>query len=215
MPHPLSLSVPFLSSHSNRDVSMKTKEALGFSLTLRQLQEATKAKFQLKCGLALELEGLTKNYEDQQFRVVQEQEDQWIRMAEQMDTTFREVLPQLSQTYAVRLLPWFLSATAKSGAGPSHSLSEALTAITTSELQGTTAPASMSSPAHRVSTLPPVLPQTLALKSGTNFFALALDLKHKKWDHSHGSTPEGQSGKRAHACTEEGSISSGGSTLPN
>ena len=47
---------------------------------------------------------------------------------------------------------------------------------------------------------------------GHPFFALAL--KHKKWDHSPGSTPEGQSSKRACAGTEEGSISSGHSTLP-
>ena len=34
---PLPLSVPIVSSHSNRDVSMQTKEVPSFSLTLRQL----------------------------------------------------------------------------------------------------------------------------------------------------------------------------------
>ena len=76
--------------------------------------------------MALKLEGLDKNYEDQQFRMVQEQEDQWTRMAEQMDTT--------------------------------HSVSELLTSITTSELEGPTALASTSSLAGRVSTPAPVPP---------------------------------------------------------
>ena len=40
----LQLSVLLISSHSNRDVSAKTKEVLSFSLALRQLQEATQAK---------------------------------------------------------------------------------------------------------------------------------------------------------------------------
>ena len=39
--HPLPLSVPILSSHSNRDVSVQTEGALCFSLALRQFQEAT------------------------------------------------------------------------------------------------------------------------------------------------------------------------------
>ena len=108
--------------------------------------------------MALKLEGLANNYEDQWFRMVQKQEDQWTSMAKQMDTTFREVLSQMSQVNLVRLLPWFLSATAKSSAGSTCSVSEALTSVTTSELEGTTAPVLMSSPAHRVSTLPPVPP---------------------------------------------------------
>ena len=45
---PLPLSVPIVSSHSNRDMSMQTKEVLGFILTLRQLQEVIKAKAQLE-----------------------------------------------------------------------------------------------------------------------------------------------------------------------
>ena len=92
----------------------QTEEVLGFSLALRQLQEVTQAKAQVEWRLALKLEGLAKNYEDQQFRMVQEQEDQdqWTRMAEQMDTTFREVLSQMIQSDVVRLLPWFLSAAA-------------------------------------------------------------------------------------------------------
>ena len=76
---------------------MHTEEVFGFRFALRQLQGATQAKGQLEWELALELEGLTKNYEDQQFTMVQKQEDQWTRMAEQMDTTFREVLSHMSQ----------------------------------------------------------------------------------------------------------------------
>ena len=198
---------------------MQTEEVLSFSLALRQLQEATQAKAQLEWGLALKLEGLTKNYEDQQFRMVQKQEDQWTRMAEQMNTTFREVLSQMNQANLVRLLPWFLSTTAKSGAGPAHSVSEALTAITTSELKGTTAPASTEQPSTcRVSTLPPVLQTSDILATSTPvghpFFTLALGLKHKEWDCTPGSTPEGQSSKRACTGTEEGNVSSGCSTLP-
>ena len=44
---------------------MQTEEALDFSLTLRQLQEVTQAKAQLDWRLALKLEGLSRNYEDQ------------------------------------------------------------------------------------------------------------------------------------------------------
>ena len=111
---PCPLSVPFISSHSNRDMSVQTKEVLSFSFALRQLQEV-KAKAQLEWRLALELEGLAKNYEDQWevlaksyedqwCRVVQGQEDQWIRMAKQIDTTFREILSQMSQANSVRFL---------------------------------------------------------------------------------------------------------------
>ena len=76
----------------------------------------------------------------------------------------------------------------------------------------------MSSPAHRVSTWPPV---TLALDIpaagtpvGQLLFAHTLGLKCKEWDCSPGSPPEGQSGKRAHSGTEEGSISSRCPSLP-
>ena len=105
-----------------------------------------------------------------------------------MDTMFRMVLSQMSQANSARLLPWFLPTAAKSSTGPTCSVSEALISVTTSELEGTTAPASMSSP------------------------ALTLGLKCKKWDCSPGTTPEGQSGKRDHADTKEGSVSSEHST---
>ena len=62
---PLLLSVPIISSHSNRDVTVQTEEALSFTLALRQLQEAIQARTQLEWRLALELEKLAKNYEDQ------------------------------------------------------------------------------------------------------------------------------------------------------
>ena len=142
---PLPLLVPIISCHSNRDAIAQTEEVLGFSLALKQLQEITQTKAQLEQRLALELEGLAKNYEVQweglakryeyqQFRMFQGQEDQWTRMAEQMDAPFTEVLSQVSQADLMRLLPWFLSATAKSGADPTCSVSKALTSITTSEL---------------------------------------------------------------------------------
>ena len=135
-----------------------------------------------------------------------------------MDITFREVLSQMSQADLVRLLPWLLSATAKSRAGPKCSMSEAFTSIITSELGCTTAPALMSSPASSINTLPPVLAALDILAASTPvvqpFFTLTLGLKHKKLDCSLGSTSEGQSSKSVHAGTEEGSISSGCSTLP-
>ena len=172
---------------------------LGFSLALRQLQEATQVKAKLEWGLALKLEGLTKNYEDQWLRRAQKKEDQWTRMVQQMHTTLREVLSQKSQINSVRLFPWFLSIDAMPSAGPACSVSEALTAISTPELKVTTASASMSSPAHWVSTQPPVLPVLDILAActpvGHLFFTLTLGLKHKKWDHSSSGTPEGQSSK--------------------
>ena len=125
---------------------MQTKEVLDLRLALRQLQKVIHAKAQIEQRLALKLEGLANNYEDQQFRMVQGLEDQWSRMAEHMDTTFQDTLFQMSQANLVRLLPWFLSATTKSGAGPTCSVSEALTSVTTSELEGTTAPASTGQP---------------------------------------------------------------------
>ena len=103
--YPLPLSVPIVSSYSNRNVSVQTEEVLGFSLALQQLQEATLANAQFERELALKVQVLTKNYEDQQFRMVQKQEDHWTRMAEQIDTTFREVLSQKSCTDSMRLLP--------------------------------------------------------------------------------------------------------------
>ena len=40
----LPLSVPMISSHSNRDASLQTEAVLGFSVAFRQLQEATQDK---------------------------------------------------------------------------------------------------------------------------------------------------------------------------
>ena len=119
----------------------------------------------------------------------------------------------MSQDNLVRLLPWFLSTTAKSSAGPTCLVSGALTSVTTSELDGTTALASISSPACRA--VPPTSDiSATSTPVGQPFFSLALSLKHKKWDCSPGNTPEGQSGKRAHTGTEEGSVSKGCSTPP-
>ena len=167
-------------------MSTQTEEALSFRPVLRQLQEVTQTKAQLN------LERLAKNYEDQQFRMVQWQEDQWTRMAEQMDTTFRKVLSQRSQADLVKLLPWFLSNADISSADPTCSVSEALTSITMWQFEGTASPASMSSPACRVSTPPPVLFVSDIQAAGTPvwqpFFALAPGLKHKMgllpWQHT-------------------------------
>ena len=73
----------------------------------------------------------------------------------------------MSQADLVRLLPWFCSTTAKSGACATHSVSEALTSITTSELEGTTPLALMSSTVHRINTLPPVPLALDILAAGT------------------------------------------------
>ena len=71
---------------------------------------------------------------------------------------------------------------------------------------------------HWTSTLLPAVPVSdipaTCTPVGQPFCALTLCLKHRKWDHSSCSTPEGHSGKRAHAGTEEDSISSEHSTLP-
>ena len=135
-----------------------------------------------------------------------------------MDTTLWEVLSQMSQVDSERLLAWFLSTAAKSSAGPTCSVSEALTSISTLELEGTTSLASISSPVHTFSTLPAV-PLAFDIPAadtpvGQLFFTLTLGLKHKKWDCFPSSTPEGQSSKRVHACTEEDRVNSGCSTLP-
>ena len=189
---PLPLSVPIVPSHSNRDTNMQTKEVLGFSLALRQVQKVTQSSVWMKAdpctgrvgqklwGPAIQDGSGTRGPTDQD--------------AEQMDTTFREVLSQMSQANSVRLLPWSLSTSAMSSAGPTHSVIEALTSITTSELEGTTAPVLMSSPAHRVSMLPTVPPALDIPAAGTPvgqlFFTLTLGLKHKEWDCSPGNIPE-------------------------
>ena len=83
------LSVFTSSFHSNRDVGLQTKEALSFNMALRQLQVFIQVRTQLEQELA------------------ENQEDQWAKMAEQVDTTFREVLSQMSQADSVRLFPGF------------------------------------------------------------------------------------------------------------
>ena len=115
---PVPLSVPSTPSHPNRDASLQTEEALSFSAALRQLQAATQAKAQLEWELLLKWEGLARNHEGQQAR-----------MAEHMDTAFREVLSQMNQADLVRLLPCFLSIAANPSAGPICSVSEALTTV--------------------------------------------------------------------------------------
>ena len=149
--------------------------------------------------------------------MVHGQEDQQTGMTEQMDTTFREVLSKMSQADSMRHLWWFLSAASRSCAGPTCSVSGELTSITTLELEGTAAPRwaawhlgsalCLQFPLHQT-------PWQPAFQLGNHSFALAPGLKCKKQDCSPGSIPEGQSSKRAHAGTEEGSISCGHGTLP-
>ena len=127
--NPFPLSVPIVSSHSNRDMSMQTEEALGLSLDFKAVTSSYTGQCSARMELVLKLESLTKNYEDQWSRMVQKQEVQQTMIDEQVDTTFKEVLSQMSQADLVRLLPWFLSVTASSHAGPTHSVSEALTTI--------------------------------------------------------------------------------------
>ena len=109
--HPLSsmmlLSVPAASSHTNRDTSSQTEEALGFSTALRQLQMVTQTKSQLEQKLLLKWEDLAQKQEDQQARMAKKQEDQWARIGEQGDTTFKKDLSQVSQANSVRLLHGF------------------------------------------------------------------------------------------------------------
>ena len=91
------LSVPAASSHTNRDETLQTEEALGFSVALRQLHIITQAKSELEWELLLEWEELGQKQENQQARMAKKQEDQRARMAEQGDTTFMEVLSQVIQ----------------------------------------------------------------------------------------------------------------------
>ena len=152
------LSVPATSSHTNWDEDSQTKEALGCSVALRQLQMVTQAKSQPEWELLLKQEELAPKQEDQQARMAKKQENQWARMAEQGDTTFREVLSQVSQANLVRLLPWFLFTTASPGAVPLCSVSETLTTImqsgadapvdTTPEFKGSQVLASTSIPVN-------------------------------------------------------------------
>ena len=195
------LSVPIASFHSHRDAGSQTKEALSFNVPLRQFQAVTQARTQLEWELA------------------RNQEDQLAKMAEQVNTTFKEVLSQISQAHLVRLLPWFLSATTSPGAGPVCSVIEALTTVmqpkadasvynTTWEFKGSTAPASMSSPACQANTPPPPdLPMLDILVActpiGSPLFKLAISPEHKKQNCSPDSTLDDQGGKRDHPETTE------------
>ena len=102
--HPLSslilLSVPTASFHLHRDLGLQTEGTLSCNVALRQLQAVIQARAQLE------------------WELTQKQEDQWAKVAEQVDTTFREVPSQMSQADSMRLLSWFLSATVNPSAGP-------------------------------------------------------------------------------------------------
>ena len=94
-----------------------------------------------------------------------------------MDTTFREVLSQLSQADLVRLLPCFPSASAKPSMDITHMVSETLTTVmqqrvdapmdTPPEPEGTTALVFMSSPVCRAITPPQAFPIPDILATGT------------------------------------------------
>ena len=164
------LLVPSVSSQPHKDMGSQTMDVISFSAALRQLQAATWSKAWLEQELFLEWEGLSRTHEDQRTRITKVQEDQWARMTKeqedlwariikQVDTTFSEVLSQISQAKLVRLLPWFLSATANPGAAPIHSVREALTTVmhsrvdapvddTVPKFESSQAPPSMSIPVH-------------------------------------------------------------------
>ena len=65
------LSVPSASSHDNTNEITQTTKTLDFSMALRHLQVVTQAKVQLEQEL------------------LHKQEEQWTRMQEQVNTTFR------------------------------------------------------------------------------------------------------------------------------
>ena len=90
----------------------QTEGALSFNTALRWLHAVIQARAQLE------------------WESAQNQEDQQAKMAERVDTTFREVLSQMSQVDLVRLLNWFLSITANPGTGPVCSVSKALIKVT-------------------------------------------------------------------------------------
>ena len=110
------LSVPSPSPYINKDESIQTVKALDFGMALIQLKVVTQDQTQLKWELL-----------HKQERLAEEQENQWARMWKQLDTTFREVLSQVSPTNLVRLLPWCLSTAANPCAVPVCSVGEVLT----------------------------------------------------------------------------------------
>ena len=188
---------------------------IGFSLALRHLQEATQSKAWMGAspqtgrvdqelwGPAIRDGSETRGPMDQ---------DGWADEHHLQGGPLSDESGQFSEASSMVSLHcyqvWYWSL---------HSVSEAFIAVTTSELEGTTTPVSTNSPACWVSTLPQVLP-ILDIPAASTLVGcmllLALSLKHRKWDHSPSSTFEGQTSKWAHTCTEEGSISSGCSTLP-
>ena len=234
--HPVPLSLPIISSHSNRDTSMQTEEVLNFNLSLRQLQAVTQAKAQLEWGLVLKLQGLmrisgTKNHwgtsgpEDQDGSETRGPmgQDGWAGgqhlqagpLSDESGQFGRGFflgfsLPLLSVLVLVPHAQWLKHSL------PSCSQGQyAPTDDTIPEFKGTTALASISSPVHSshhsTSSLS-LCPDILATGTlvGHPFFTLAIGPKHKKLEPpTPASTLEGQSSKRAHVLTlMEDSISS-------
>ena len=201
------LPVPGTFSHCNKDESTNTAKTFDFGLTLRQLQSVTPAKAQLN-----------RELHHEQEKLAEEQADQWARMQQHLNTTFREGLFHVSPAYWVRLLPWFLSTAANPCAVLTCSMGEAFTTAmqpeleawvdeTTPEFEGVHAPASVSIPTHQASTLPsPILPisdfpasDTLV---GLATLIFTISPKPKKHKHSTDSAPNNQGGKRAHTKTK-------------
>ena len=157
-------------------------------------------------------------------------EDQWARMAKEVDATFwEEVFSETRLTDSVRLPPWCISTTAIPGAISICYMSEALAttvqwradapvAATAPELKGPQAPASMSSPAHHTEIPPlPILPMSDIPVIGTppvgySLVGFIVNPLHKKWDHSSNGAPSEWLDKRTHAETAEANVSSGHST---
>ena len=103
---PVHLSVPTISTQSNREASSQTKEMLGLSPSLRQLQPVTQAKVQLEWELPLKGERLAKDYDDQWARVAWEEEDQWARMAQRKRTSGPRWLSWLTPPSGRSALKW-------------------------------------------------------------------------------------------------------------
>ena len=128
---------------TKKDESSQTDGALDFSTALRQLQAVTEAKSQLKQELlhkqqkqhmredkliAREIGKIPANATEWREKLAEKQEDLWARMWEQLDTTFREALSQVSPANSVRLLTWLLSIADNPCAVPTCSMGEVLVA---------------------------------------------------------------------------------------
>ena len=210
----------------HQEESSQIEEGPSHSLAPTQLQNITWAKAQLEQGLDHEWEGLARKYEDWQTRMAMKHEDQWARMAEEVDATFQEVFSAMSSTDLVRLRPWCISTATNPGAIPIYYMNETLattmqwredvpTATNTPESKDSWAPASTNSPLHQTGTSPlPMsdIPLINTLQVGCSLIGFIINPKDKKWDHSPNSALDDWPGKKTCAKTAEADISNEHST---